>query len=278
MTPDKKTQTSRKNWTPEEWWHMLLTGDELAIPLRESRHLLSLLPGRQRCKFCNAPFDGAFAPVLRVVGKGPSRLTSQFCQQCQAMATEHFGGAEIELSLLFADVRGSTKLAEKMKPAEFSQLIGRFFAASTHVLLDTHAWIDRLVGDQVIGMYIPFFVGQPHQLVAVNAAKALLHATGHDDRGGPWIEVGVGVHSGTAFVGTVGSKDGVTDITVLGDVANVAARLSSAARPGEILISEGAYQGAGMPLELEKRSLDLKGKSQPITVYVLGQSAPSGNS
>ena len=273
VTQDKKTPHTRKNWTPEEWWHMLLTGDGLSIPLRESRHIFGILPGHARCKFCNAPFDGALAPILRLVGKGPSRLTSQFCQQCQVMATEHFGGAEIELTLLFADVRGSTKLGEKMKPAEFSQLISRFFSASTHVLLDTHAWIDKLVGDQVIGMYIPFFVGEPHQLVAIDAAKELLHVTGHHERGGPWIEVGVGVHSGTAFVGTVGTKDGVTDITVLGDVANVAARLSSAAGAGEILISEDAYQGAGISLKLEKRSLELKGKSQPMAVYVIDQSA-----
>ena len=267
----------RKNRTPEEWWHMLLTGDKLDIPLRESRHMFSILPGHMRCKFCNAPFDGAFAPILRLIGKGPSRLTSQFCQQCQVMATEHFGGAEVELTLLFADVRGSTKLGEKMKPAEFSQLIGRFFSASSHVLIDTHAWVDKLVGDQVIGMYIPYFVGAHHERAAINAARELLHVTGHDEKGGPWIEVGIGVHSGTAYIGTVGSKDGVTDITVLGDVPNVAARLSSAAGPGEILISEDAYKGAELSGALEKRSLDLKGKSQPITVRVLKQSAPSGN-
>jgi adenylate cyclase len=194
------------------------------------------------------------------------------------MATNNLGGAEIELTLLFADVRGSTKLGEQLKPAEFSRLISRFFTVSSHVLLDTHAWVDRLVGDQVIGMYIPYFVGPHHELVAINAAKDLLHATGHDEQGGPWIEVGVGIHSGAAFIGTVGSKDGVTDITVLGDVPNVAARLSSAAGPGEILISEDTSRKAELPLALEKRLLDLKGKSQPMTVYVLNQSAASSYS
>ena len=96
------------------------------------------------------------------------------------------------------------------------------------------------------------------------------------ERGGPWIEVGVGVHFGTAFVGTVGSKDGATDITVLGDVPNVAARLSSAAAAGEILVSEDAYKRAEISGALEQRSLELKGKSQPMTVYVLKQSEPSG--
>ncbi len=255
--------------SPEEWWRGLLTGEDRVIPLRESRVVLSMLPGHARCKFCNAPFDGAFAPVLRVMGKGPSRLSQEFCQQCQQLATQHVGGAEVELALVFADVRGSTKLGERMRPAEYSQLIGRFFAASTHVLLDTHAWIDKLVGDQVVGMYLPFFAGANYARIAIDAARELLHVTGHDDAAGPWIEVGVGVHLGTAFVGTVGSEQGVTDITVLGDVPNVTARLSSAAAAGEILISADAYSKAQLADALAQRSLELKGKSQPMTVYVM---------
>lgn len=263
------------NETPEEWWHSVLTGNNPKLPLREARHVFSLLPGHARCKFCNSPFDGGWAPLMRLIGRGPSRLTSQFCHQCQVIATEHIGGAEIELTLLFADVRGSTKLGERMRPAEFSQLIGRFFSASSEVLLNTHAWVDRLVGDQVIGMYIPYFAGSNPERAAINAAKSLLRATGHGERNGPWIEVGVGIHSGAAFIGTVGSRDGATDITVLGDVPNVAARLSSAANSGEILISEYAHAKADLSLDSEKRLLELKGKSQPLTVYVLDQSAAS---
>jgi adenylate cyclase len=264
-----------RNRTPEEWWHALLTGDKPDLPLRETMYMFSLLPGHERCLFCNAPFDGPLAPFLRLVGRGPSRLTPQFCVQCQNVATEHLGGAEIEVTLLFADVRNSTKLGEQMKPAEFSHLIGHFFSVSSRVLLDTRAWVDKLAGDQVIGMYIPYFVGPQHVRAAIKAAKELLHATGHNERGGPWIKVGVGIHFGTAFIGAVGSPDSATDITVLGDVPNVAARLSSAAGPGEILISEEAYSRAELSETLEKRSLDLKGKSQPITVYVLKQSAPT---
>lgn len=264
----------RHDKTPEEWWHALLTGDNPVMPLRQARRVFSLVPGQVRCKFCNAPFDGEWAPLMRLIGRGPSRLTSNFCQQCQVIATKHLGGAEIELTLLFADVRGSTKLGEQMKPAEFSQLISRFFSASGYVLLTTHAWVDRLVGDQVIGMYIPYFVGHHPERAAINAARDLLHATGHDEHNGPWIEVGIGIHSGTAFIGTVGSTEGVTDITVLGDVPNVAARLSSAAGPGEILISEDAYLKAELSGALETRSLDLKGKSHPMVVHVLNQSAP----
>jgi adenylate cyclase len=173
--------------------------------------------------------------------------------------------------LLFADVRGSTSLAEKMSASEFSQLISRFFGVASKVLLRSRAWLDRLVGDQVIGMYIPFYVGESHQRAAVEAGKDLLRLTGHDEPDGPWIPLGVGLHSGTAFVGTVGSSDGATDITVLGDVPNVAARLSSAAGPGEILMSDDIYSTAGLVSDLEERTLELKGKSEPLAVRVLSE-------
>ena len=248
----------------------MLTGDGLNMPLRQMRHVLRLLPSHARCKFCNSPFDGFGAPPMRLIGRGPSRLTSEFCHQCQVTASKYIGGAEIELTLLFADVRGSTSLAEKLSPSEFSLLISRFFTVTSRILFRTRAWVDRLVGDQVIGMYIPYYAGGAHQRVAINAAKDLLRMTGHSDQTGPWIPLGVGVHTGTAFVGTVGSEDSATDITVLGDPPNVAARLSSLAGPGEILISEDTYVGAGLDSELEKRTVDLKGKSEPLAVRVLG--------
>ena len=260
--------------TSEQWWRALLTGEGLTggglrIPFRRMRHALRFLPSHARCKFCNSPFDGIGAPAMRVIGRGPSRLTSEFCQQCQVTSSNYIGGVEFELTLLFADVRGSTSLAEQMSPSEFSLLISRFFAVTSKVMLRSQAWVDRLVGDQVVGMYIPYYTGQNHELVAVNGAKDLLRKTGHEDPTGPWIPLGVGVHTGIAFVGTVGSKDSATDITVLGDAPNVAARLSSLAGPGEILISEDTYTSAGLDLHLEKRTLELKGKSEPMAVRVL---------
>jgi adenylate cyclase len=83
--------------------------------------------------------------------------------------------------------------------------------------------------------------------------------------------LGVGVHTGIAFVGSVGSENGTSDITVLGDTANTAARLSTNAGIGEILISESAFQHAGYSsFDIsEKRELDLKGKSNKILVNVL---------
>jgi adenylate cyclase len=205
---------------------------------------------------------------MRMIGKGPSRLTPQLCRQCQDTASKHLGGTEIELSMLFADVRGSTPLAEKMGPAAFSRLISRFFAISSEVLIRHLAMVDKLAGDQATGLFVPGFAGANHRGRAIDAAQELLHVTGHGGADGPWIPLGIGVHTGVAFVGSVGSEGSATDITVLGDPANVAARLSSTAAAGEILVSREA--AAGMDTgQLESRELDLKGKSQSVGVYVL---------
>jgi adenylate cyclase len=125
------------------------------------------------------------------------------------------------------------------------------------------------VGDQAIGIYVPGFAGPHHTDLALGAAQDLLRATGHADPAGPWLPIGVGMHRGTAFVGAFGSATGVTDITVLGDVANVAARLSSTAAQGEILVSEPAFAAlAHSPGAWAVRELALKGKSEPVRVRV----------
>lgn len=248
----------------------MLTGDAPPFPLRQLRHLWGLLPEGPRCKFCNAPYHGFGAPIMRVLGKGPSRLTPELCRQCHDYAGRYLGGAEIEMTLLFADVRGSTALAEQLGPAAFSKLVSRFFATAGDVFVRSSALVDRLIGDQVAGIYVPGFAGPDHRGVAQRAAGELLSAVGYGTAAGPWVPVGVGVHTGVAFLGAVGSDGLATDITVLGDPPNTASRLASAAGPGEILISEEAVAPGLDIASLERRELALKGKSEPVGVYVIG--------
>jgi adenylate cyclase len=186
-------------------------------------------------------------------------------------AMQYPGGAEVELTMLFADVRGSTRLAERMSAADFSRLMDRFYKAATVVLIRTDAFIDKLVGDEVIGLYLPLFSGPNHARIAIGAAQELLHITGHKDKDGPWLPIGIGLHTGVAYVGVVSGAEGtVEDVTALGDNVNITARLASSAGPGEALISDAAYSNAGMDLgKLERRQLELKGKSAAVDVHVL---------
>jgi adenylate cyclase len=205
---------------------------------------------------------------MHLLGRDQSRYNPRFCEKCQVF--EHPGGAEVPLTMLFADVRGSTKLAEQMSTRDFSRLMNRFYTTASHVLIQTDAMVDRLLGDEAIGLYIPGFAGPEHPRKAIQAAQELLRRTGHSEPKGPWLPLGVGVHTGSAFVGVVGSEESTADFTALGDDVNITARLTSEAGPGEILISAAAYSASGLNLGgLERRQMELKGKSEPISVYVL---------
>jgi adenylate cyclase len=174
------------------------------------------------------------------------------------------------MAMLFADVRGSTTLAEKMRASEFSQLINRFYQSAAQVLIQSDALIEKLIGDSVTGLYFPGFVGRDYVRRAIEAAHDLLRVTGHTDRNGPWLPVGVGVHSGVAFAGAVGTKDGVTEFTALGDAVNLAARLASHAGAGEIIVSEAACVAARWDTTgLEQRQLSLKGRGESVSVRII---------
>lgn len=192
-----------------------------------------------------------------------------------AFANKYPGGTELEISMLFVDVRGSTGLAEQMTSADFSQLMNRFYKVATDVLIRTDAIIDKFVGDEVIGLYLPIFTGSDHATPAILAAQELLVATGNAQGQKPWLPIGIGVHTGPVFIGTVsGAEESVTDITALGDNVNVAARLASMAAPGEALISEATFAIGGAHLgELDRRQLELKGRSEPVPARVLRASA-----
>lgn len=261
---------SKRDQMIENVWRTYLTTGEY-VTERRQRHLFRLLPGSPRCKSCYAPFEGAGSLVVKLAyGKKPSSLNPKLCNACEQFASQYQGGAEIELSLLFADVRGSTNLAEGMSPREYSRLINRFYDTATQVMVRTDALIDKIIGDQVAALYVPGFAGPNHACRAVEAAREILRATGHSAGEKPWIPIGVGIHTGTAFVGSVRSEGGMSDITVLGDAANTAARLSSSARVGEILISDHAFSACEMdPAGIEMRSLELRGKSRPVSVHVI---------
>ena len=235
---------------------------------RHIYHFLGWLPSDPRCKLCAAPFKGWGGFLMHLLGRDQSRYNPRFCQKCEVF--EHPGGAEVPLTMLFADVRGSTQLAEQMSAREFGQLMNRFYTVASHILIQSDAMVDRLLGDEAIGLYIPGFAGSEHPRRAIEAAQDLLRRTGHADSNGPWLPVGVGVHTGTAFVGVVGDESITADFTALGDNVNITARLASEAGTGEILVSETAYAAAHLqPGNQERRQLELKGKSEPIGVYVL---------
>jgi adenylate cyclase len=175
---------------------------------------------------------------MRAIAYGPSPLNRRLCKWCIRAAHKHPGGAEGEISVLFADVRGSTAIAERLPPEEYSRLMARFYGAAAAVIDDWDGIVDKFVGDGAVALFIPGFAGSDHAANAIAAARRLLEQTGNNGPD-PWIPIGAGVHTGKSFVGTVGEGD-ARDFTALGDTVNTAARLTGLAGAGEILISAEA--------------------------------------
>ena len=258
----------REDRREDLWRSLLVTGTDPR--LRRYRRVFRLLPANPRCKFCSAPFAGAGAPLMRLLHRDRWKKNPRFCSYCFKFLDDTRGGVELELSLLFADARGSTTLAERVPPAEFSRLMNRFYEGASAVLVTSDGVVDKFVGDEVIGLYLPGLAGPDHARKAVVAAQQILRATGHEDRAGPWLPVGIGVHTGSAYVGTVGGAGDITDFTALGDAVNTTARLASEAGQGEILVTDATAAAASMSLDLlERRRLHLRGRTEAVDVLVL---------
>ena len=156
-----------------------------------------------------------------------------------------------------------------MGPGKFAMLLNRFYGAATNGLSAHDAIIDKLIGDEVMALFIPGSAGQAYRRASVLAAEAVIRAVGYGTDEEPWMPVGIGVHAGPAYVGKVGSGN-VNDFTALGDTVNVAARLQAEAVAGEIVISEPVYQEVATRYpDLEQQAVTLRGKNEPFSVRTI---------
>ena len=187
---------------------------------------------------------------------------------------KHHGGAEVPGSMLFADIRGSTAMAERMTPGEFHDLLDRFASVASATVFAHNGFVDKFIGDEVVAVFNPVF-GADHAKRAVDAGLDLLRATGHADPDGPWVPVGAGVHTGNVWFGAVGD-DMHAELTVVGDPVNVTARLAAQAGTGEVLVSTDAAVAAGVDTSSPRRLLELKGKQDPFEVVTLRVGSSAG--
>jgi adenylate cyclase len=216
------------------------------------------------------PFKGPFGFLFRRFGWRPWDKNPNLCNLCvKSLNKLDLSGAEMETSFLFADVRRSSDLARRVGTMEFTRLMQRFYVTATDTLLADNAIIDKFVGDEVVGFFLPLLTGPNHAAAAVRAAEHLLLETGHGDDGGPWLRLGAGVHTGVAFVGMV-SRGPSSDFTALGDAINVAAHVAAQAGPGEILITDASADAAGLDTDgLARRHLSLKGHGVDVVVQTV---------
>ena len=259
----------------EVWYRYLTTGAEvkgMQLPWFEFpafKPIYRAMPSEPRCQICYIPFGGIGGFISRhLLAVKPSKMNPHICNACDRFAERFPGGTELEVSIIFADIRGSTPMAEKMGNREFSEVIERFYIAGTKSLYAHDAMIEKFNGDGLAAFFAPAFAGPNHALAAIEAGRDILKATGHGKGKKPWVPVGVGVNTGVAFIGAIKIDDGRTDITILGDAVNTTARLGSEAAEGELLIGQRTLELSGLSAgEFESRELSLKGKEGPVKAW-----------
>jgi adenylate cyclase len=232
--------------------------------VRAFARMMRRLPSDPRCAICRAPFAGVGGRIVSRVGFAPSRKNPRLCSQCFEKAP--MGGIEMEVGVLFADIRGFTSLAEQQSPETTAGLLNRFYAAAVDVLCE-HAIVDKLVGDEVMALYLPRVFSDQPAIDMVDDARALLAAAGYPGET-PWVTLGIGLDYGSAYVGNVGAGE-VKDFTAIGDVVDIAARLQAAAASGEIVMSMRVREANHEVTDAETRELTLKGKREREQVAIL---------
>ena len=247
--------------TPEDWetYFELMSGR----PGRLWGRFLRALPASPRCGICGAPFSGFGSRLVRPLGYRPSRKNPTLCATCVEASPP--GGTTTEVGVLFADLRGFTRLSEQSDPEAVSILLRRFYACAEDVLFP-EAVIDKLIGDEVMALYLPMY-GELDDAAAtmLEQARELLGRVGYGSAEGPFVEVGIGLDYGEAFVGNVGKRS-LYDFTAVGDVVNVAARLQGQAKGGEIVASGRLVERLAEPPG-ERIEVELKGKAEPVVAY-----------
>ncbi len=231
------------------------------------------LPSEPRCRLCHAPYGGVGGRIMRRVGFGPSRKNPALCNTCFEKAP--MGGVEMEVGVLFADVRGFTSLAEEMAPNDVAELLNRFYGSATAILARS-AIIDKLVGDEVMALYLPPLLAGGWEGHMLRDASDLLGAVGFGSGAEPWLRLRIGLDIGCAFVGNVGAGE-VKDFTAIGDVVNTAARLQTSAQAGQIVMSERLFTRLpSRPINAGENNLLIKGKREAESVHVIDLAAETG--
>jgi adenylate cyclase len=181
------------------------------------------------------------------------------------------GGEEREVSVLFADLQGFTAFSEQHSPSEVLAMLNAYWAQTVPVVLGEHGgMIERFAGDAIMVVFNAADDQPDHALRAARAGLALQQAAGRVANGdGSWPRFRVGINTGPAIVGNVGTEE-QRSFTAIGDTTNLAARLQTAAEPGQVVLGVATYAAVGPEAETEPLGeLDLKGKSAPIAAYRL---------
>jgi adenylate cyclase len=240
---------------------------------KEELGIFSVVAAEAAISFDNAQSHEELA--LRVVERKALErfLSSAIVEKILASPDQiHLGGENQEATILFADIRSFTRMAEKMEPQKVVELLNEYFTEMTDLIFENGGTLDKYLGDGIMALFgAP--IARPDDALrsaktAVEMQRAMVRL--NEDwqaRGQPAMQAGIGINTGPVTAGNIGSTKRM-DYTVIGDAVNLASRLCAKAAGGQILVSESSYRLlAG---EMPARKLDpmlVKGKAAPVEVY-----------
>ena len=192
------------------------------------------------------------------------------------------GGVSQTITILFADIRGFTRISEHAAPEKIVSLLNRYFSAMTDIIFAHGGTLDKYLGDGLMALFGAPTTTPDDASNALNAAVAMqrrMLGINRElrDEGFPEIGVGMGLHTGEVIVGYVGSERR-SEYTAIGDTVNTSSRLESNARGGEILISDATAQAAHSRYKLQPREpITVKNRQQPVKLWEVDWQRASGS-
>lgn len=184
--------------------------------------------------------------------------------------TAALGGELVELTALFADLKGFTSFSERVAPGEIVEMLNRYHTAAVPIVLGNGGTIVQFVGDALLALFNAPARQEDHALAAVRAGLAMQEAAEEIAAGMPgYPRFRIGINTGEALVGNIGSPE-LRGFNAMGDCVNVAARLEGIAEPGSVVIGQTTLDLIGPQAETRSLGrLNLKGREQPVHAYVL---------
>lgn len=229
--------------------------------LKKQHKMHKLMPSVRRCRMCFVPFGGIGGWIMSKRGKGPSSRNQHYCNACDGFLEAFPGGAEVEMSILYVDIRNSVSAAEGAAAADVSKRVNGFLKRATDIITQGDGFVMAFYGDCVVAVWPPGFSGPDHAKKALSTARALRETFDPADN----VPAGTGVHTDTVYIGTVEAGKGTfRDISIFGHGVNVTARLATAAKAGEALASDASATPAGLSMS-NAQTLEMKGMTQPVT-------------
>ena len=261
-------QYEQQNGNEELWKTIFAAGHP---DLQKQQWLHKKLPLKPRCRMCLVPFKGIGGWIMRMKGKAQNSRNPNYCNACDKFLEAFPGGAEVEMSILYVDIRHSTQYTQNNSAADVSHRTNAFLNESTRIITDNDGFIMAFYGDCIVAVWPPGFCGEDHALKAQRAATELARNNKLTDADGKPIPVGVGVHTSNFFIGTVSALQGsFRDVSIFGSNVNLTARMASRAAVSQVLGSaENIIASGGKPTSFNCETVELKGFQDPVDVYTI---------